>query len=69
MTNTTIRVREIHCESCEQTIRTALSRVDGVFSSAPSQATNEVRIQFDANRVTEAQLRERLGEIGYDPVA
>lgn len=69
MTRTTIRVEQIHCESCERTISTALRRVDGVVSAAPSQATNEVRIQFDAARVTEEQLRERLREIGYDPVA
>ena len=69
MANTTIRVQEIHCASCENTIRTALGRAPGVQSVAPSQATNEVRIHFDPSRITEEQLRRRLAEVGYEPVA
>jgi len=65
---TTIRVNEIHCTSCENTIRTALSRLPGVASVDPKQETNEVRIQFNPVQVGDEQLRAKLSEIGYEPV-
>jgi copper chaperone CopZ len=35
MTTTTITVREIHCGGCENTIRAALPRLDGVRGVQP----------------------------------
>lgn len=64
----TFNVAEIHCASCENTIRTALSRLDGVSVVVPSSATNEVKVSFDSAKVTEEQIRERLDEVGFSPV-
>lgn len=66
---TTITVGEIHCDSCENTIRTALSNMEGVFQVAPSQQTNQVKVSYDEQAVSEAQLKETLTEIGYEPVS
>jgi copper chaperone CopZ len=44
MTTITIGVREIHCGGCENTIRVALSRLEGVRSVEPGHRTNRVRI-------------------------
>jgi copper chaperone CopZ len=63
----TIKVREIHCESCENTIRTALSRLQGVRDVRPSHQTGRVRVLFDETRVGEEVLRTRLAELGYEP--
>lgn len=65
---TTISVAEIHCENCENTIRGALSALDGVFYAAPSHKTNQVKVSFDEQMVDEADIKNRLAEIGYDPV-
>lgn len=65
---TTIPVAAIHCEGCENTIRTALSRLDGVLQVAPSHTANQVRVSFDEQSVGEAALRQRLSELGYEPV-
>lgn len=65
---TTISVGEIHCESCENTIRTALSQLDGVYRVAPSHVTNQVKVSYDEQTVSEAHLKETLSEIGYEPV-
>lgn len=69
MASTTIAVKEIHCESCENTIRTALARVAGVRAVRPDHVRNDVRVQYDEARVNEARLREVLAEVGYEPVS
>lgn len=68
-TTTTISVAEIHCESCESTIRTALSALDGVYQVSPSRKTNQVKVSFDEEAVAEADIKQRLVEVGYDPVS
>ncbi len=65
----TFRVAEIHCANCEHTIRTALSRVAGVNLVVPSAETNEVKVSFDDTKVTEDELRARLGAAGFEPVS
>jgi copper chaperone CopZ len=69
MTTITIRVREIHCGGCENTIRVALSRLEGVRSVEPDHRTNRVRISYDEARVGEAGLREALAGLGFEPAA
>lgn len=68
MALTTIAVQEIHCASCEHTIRSALGRLDGVRSVRPDAARNEVRVSYDETKIDEAGLRRRLAEVGYEPV-
>ena len=69
MVTTTFRVAEIHCANCENTIRTALSRLPGVAVVVPSSATNDVKVSFDDTKVSEAELRARLEEVGFAPGA
>lgn len=68
MASTTIMVKEIHCSSCEHTIRTALGREDGVRALVPSAERNDVRITFDETKVSEDRLRRALAEVGYEPL-
>jgi copper chaperone CopZ len=68
MVTTTFRVDEIHCANCENTIRTALSRLPGVALVLPSAERNEVKVSFDDTEVAEEQLRAALGEAGFEPV-
>lgn len=65
---TTIEVKEIHCESCERTIATALSGLDGVLRVTPSAKTNQVKVSYDELALDEVNLRANLADIGYDPV-
>ncbi len=66
---TTITVQEIHCESCEHTIATALSRLSGVLRVTPDVETNQVKISYDERSLDETNLRSALADIGYDPIA
>ncbi len=69
MVTRTFKVAEIHCAGCENTIRTALSGLPGVTLVVPSAERNDVKVSFDETRVTEDDLRARLGEAGYEPLA
>ena len=65
---TTIALREIHCASCENTIRTARSRVPGVRQVTPSATTNQVMVSYDEQSASEIVLRATLVSVGYEPV-
>lgn len=67
MTTVTITVRQIHCGGCENTIRTALSRLEAVRDVRPDHRTSQVRVSYDKARVTEAGLREALAGLGFEP--
>ena len=69
MVTRTFKVAEIHCASCETTIRATLSRLPGVGVVMPSAATNDVKVSFDDTKVSEDDLRARLGEIGFQAVS
>ena len=68
MITTTFEVSEIHCASCENTIRTALSRLPGVALVVPSAERNDVKVSFDDTQVAEDQLRATLEEVGFEPI-
>lgn len=68
MVTTTFRVSDIHCASCENTIRTALTRLPGVALVVPSAERNDVKVSFDDARVAPEQLRAALEEVGFAPV-
>lgn len=68
MVTTTLKVRDIDCASCEDTIRTALSRLPGVETVVPSGETNEVKVGYDEGATTEEAVRERLRDIGFEPL-
>lgn len=69
MASTSIKVREIHCESCEHTIRTALGALAGVRAVVASAQRGDVRVSFDEATVSEQRLRETLSEVGYEPIS
>lgn len=66
--STSIEVREIHCSSCENTIKTALETVEGVRLVLANSADNRVKVTFEEEKVSESVLREKLAEIGYEPI-
>jgi copper chaperone CopZ len=67
MVTTTFKVDEIHCASCENTIRTALSRLPGVGVVVPSAERNDVKVSYDHTRLAEEQLRAALADVGFEP--
>ena len=68
MITRTFKVTDIHCSSCENTIRAALSRRPGVAVVMPSAERNDVRVSFDDTQVAEDELRATLEAVGFEPV-
>ncbi len=64
---TTIRVRQIHCVGCEQTIESNLKKVPGVLEVKADHKTREVRVRTDPARVSPEDLKGKLTAIGFDP--
>ena len=67
MTTADIRVDDMHCGGCENTLAAALKRVDGVTEVSADHKTGRVRVLFDSARVDEEQLREQIVVCGYNP--
>lgn len=67
MTRTVTINVEMHCGGCENAVRTILSVTDGVLRADADHRRSEVRIQFDSERVSEAVLRDRLRDSGFEP--
>ena len=57
----------MHCDACENRPRTALQRAEGVVRADADHRREEVRLRFDAERVSEPQIRERIRSAGFEP--
>jgi copper chaperone CopZ len=63
---TTIRVRQIHCEGCERRIEKAASQVDGVRQVKADHRTGEVRVVLDETRASETAIRASIERAGFE---
>jgi copper chaperone len=61
----TLKVPRIHCSGCVNTVTTAVRKLPGVTGVQASDATKEVRIDFDPAAVDEAKIRSALASVGY----
>lgn len=68
VTSTTITVQQIHCAGCANTIRIVLGRIEGVRSIRPDIEKNAVTVAFDEATLSEADIRDELAVIGFDPI-
>ena len=66
-TDTTLKV-PMHCGGCENAVRFTLQRTEGVIRVDADHRRDEVRLRFDAERVTEGEIRERIRAAGFEPV-
>lgn len=60
-----LTVPGISCENCVNKIKVTLTAVDGVADVRPDLAKKRVAIRFDAAKVSERQLEEVLGKVGF----
>jgi copper chaperone CopZ len=65
MARQTFQVQEIHCDGCENAIRNALGRLEGVSQVDPDHTSNRVAVEFDESRVDEKTIGARLTDAGY----
>lgn len=65
METITLRVTGMTCGGCENSVKRALGRLDGVGDVEASHAGQSVRVSLDPARVTVDQIRERIAAIGF----
>jgi copper chaperone CopZ len=60
------QVPGMHCTGCENRLKTVLGRVEGVVKAEASHQDGEVRVRYDAGRVSDEEIRERIRAAGYE---
>ena len=60
-----LRVPDMSCGHCELSVQEALDELDVVERANTDHNKGEVELTYDADRVTEEDLREAIEEAGY----
>ena len=68
MTRKTFAVLGMMCAGCAANVEKRLQQANGVASVAVNLATRTALIEYDEQQTTPEQLKETLGQIGYDMV-
>jgi copper chaperone len=69
MTETlTLHVTGMTCGGCENAVKRALARLDGVGDVAASHTEQQVVVTYDAGRAAPDQIKSRIAAIGYTVV-
>ncbi len=66
MTETNLRIDNMHCGGCERTVSMTVSMLPGIEQVQASFKTRTARIRFDPQQVTLAAIQNALAEVGYD---
>lgn len=61
-----IRVRGMHCASCEAIITSAVRSVAGVADVEADHKTGTVRVRYDARKCGLDAIRKAITDVGYD---
>ena len=59
------RVVGMTCASCQVTVRTALKKIDGVENARVSASECRATVDYEASKVTPAQLVDAVNKLGY----
>lgn len=63
-----LAVTGMTCTGCENTVESALTKVDGVVSVEASHVNAIATISFDSTKVEEQSLAQTINETGYKVV-
>lgn len=64
-TRMTFPVSGMVCEGCENSIRGAVEKLEGVVSCTANHKAQEAVVAFDETRISSAILRETIASLGY----
>ncbi|BGE81491.1 mercuric ion-binding protein [Staphylococcus petrasii] len=66
MINDVIKVDGMSCDHCRNTIESALAKINGVRSAEVDLDKNEVRVDYDDNKVSMKEMKDAIEDQGYD---
>jgi copper chaperone CopZ len=56
----------MHCASCEETITTALKKLDGIKEVTANAKSKIVKVKFINNIINKKDIEKTINETGYD---
>jgi copper chaperone CopZ len=59
------KVKDIHCEACEDRIKAALLQLPGVRSVKPDRKARQVEVRLDLEHTSEEEVTSRLDYLGF----
>ena len=65
----TIRIPDMDCGDCAQSIEHVMGRVPGVLSCAVSYGAESMHVEFDSTRLERGEIVSRLRSMGYEAQA
>lgn len=65
-TESTIKVTGMDCTGCENRVKTAVSRLEGVIRADADFRRGQVDVRFDPERLSEDDIKERIRAAGYE---
>lgn len=68
MSSKTVRVPNISCGHCTQTIEREVGELDGVESVSAEAGSQEVTIQWDEGLTSWEEIQSFMSEIQYPPI-
>lgn len=60
-----LNVTGMTCGGCENAVKRAVSRLEGVSAVTASHSANEVVVDYDAAKVDRARIAEAVTKAGY----
>ena len=61
-----LTVTGMTCGGCETAVKRTLQQLSGVDDVKASHSDNLVGVTFDPDKVTAAEIRERIAGLGYE---
>jgi copper chaperone len=65
MEQLTLNVAGMTCGGCENAVKRALSRIDGVERVSASHQDNRVVVEYDAARTDRTRIADAITKAGY----
>ncbi|ELZ80836.1 copper-transporting ATPase [Haloferax larsenii JCM 13917] len=66
---THLDIRGMSCANCSRTVAESLESLDGVTDATVNFATDEGTVEYDPERVSLAEVYDRIAESGYEAVS
>jgi copper chaperone CopZ len=67
MVETTIKVKGMHCVSCENKVKEAILTVNGVKNAKVDYTSEKATIDFDDEKTDIKSIMNTIKNIGYQP--
>jgi copper chaperone CopZ len=65
VTKTVFRITDMHCPNCAMHLDALEDELPGIKAASASYTKGTLVVEYDENKITEAEIREAIHEKGY----